>query len=278
MYSKGYGIADLEHSVAVTPDTRFRTASVAKPLTAAAVMALAGEGRLDLDASIRTYCSAWPANHKTITARQLLGHLAGIRHYQKSREAVGTTAYFSIEESLALFRNDPLLHEPGSSYAYSTYGYSLLGCAIEGAPGQRYADYMRERVFERAGMARTRVDFHYDVVPGRASGYMLMTEETHRSLPPAAKGVARPGQIYNASLHDTSMKVPGGGLLSTAEDLVRFGIALNTGTLLRKDIVDAMWTDQKTSDGRRCAATMRSAAWRQLDLPLEGRPAGCVSL
>jgi CubicO group peptidase (beta-lactamase class C family) len=250
VYSKGFGMADLEHGVAVTPNTRFRTASVAKPLTAAGVMALWEAGRLDLDAPVRQYCPAWPASHKTITARQLLAHLAGVRHYQKPREAIGTTAYFSIDDSLALFRNDALMHEPGSRYLYSTYGYSILGCAIEGASGLGYAEYMRQRVFDRAGMARTRTDFHYDVVPDRASGYMLMTEETHRSLPPSARAVAKPGQIYNASLHDTSMKVPGGGLVSTAEDLARFGIALNTAALLRKDTVETMWTEQKTTGGR----------------------------
>ena len=249
VYSKGYGEADLENHVPVTPSTAFRTASVAKPLTATAVVQLARAGKLDLDAPIRQYCQAWPEKHPIITARQLLGHLAGVRHYAKRGESSGTTTYFSIEEALALFKNDPLLHEPGSKYSYTTYGYTVLGCAIEGASGLSYVDYMTRHVFEPAGMTRTRQDFHYFVIPNRARGYMVMDQRTYDSLPPSAQAIAQPGVVYNANLHDTSMKVPGGGLVSTAEDLVRFGIAINTGALLPKDAVEEMWKEQATTSG-----------------------------
>jgi len=249
VYSKAFGMANLELQAPAKTTTAFRTASVAKPLTAAGVMTLVQAGKLDLDAPIRRYCPAWPEKHPVITARQLLGHLAGVRHYTKQGESTGTTTYFSIEESMVLFKDDPLLFEPGAKYSYSTYGYSILGCAIEGASGMPYAQYMDEHVFRPAGMAHTRVDFHYFVIPDRAAGYMKLDEETYKSLPASAQAIARPGTIYNAMLHDTSMKVPAGGLLSTAEDLARFGIALNTGALLPKEAVEAMWTEQKTTAG-----------------------------
>lgn len=249
VFEKGYGEADLEHGVAVTTGTAFRTASVAKPLTATAVVQLAQAGKLDLDAPIRQYCPAWPDKHPTVTARQLLGHLGGVRHYARQGESTGTRAYFSIEEALALFKDDALLHEPGTKYSYTTYGYTLLGCAIEGASGQSYIDYMTEHVFTPAGMTRTQQDFHYFVIPDRARGYMVLDERTYRSLPASAQRIAKPGTVYNANLHDTSMKVPGGGFVSTAGDLVRFGIAVNTGALLPKAAVEMMWTEQKTTAG-----------------------------
>lgn len=249
VYSKGFGLADLEHGIAVTPNTAFRTASVAKPITATGVMRLVRDGKLDLDAPIRQYCAAWPEKHPVVTARQVLGHLAGIRHYVRRGESTGTTTHFSIGEALAAFKDDPLLHAPGTKYLYSTHGYTLLGCAIEGASGMSYADYMTANVFAPAGMTATRLDFHYFVIPNRARGYMLLDDEAYKSLPPSARAIAKPGLVYNAPLHDTSMKVPGGGLLSTADDLVRFGIALNTGALLPKEAVEMMWVEQKTTSG-----------------------------
>jgi CubicO group peptidase (beta-lactamase class C family) len=250
IHSKSYGTADLEHGVPVKATTAFRTASVAKPLTAAAVMALVEDGAIDLDTPVRTYCPAWPENHPAITLRQVLGHLAGIRHYTKRGESTGTTHYFSVDDSLALFKDDPLLHEPGARYLYSTYGFSLAACAIEGAAGKPFETVVRERVFARAGMTRTRLDRVYEIIPDRARGYQVLTQEVFDSLPPSVRGFAKVGAVYNADLHDTSMKVAGGGFVSTAEDLVRFGMALNTGALLKKDSVERMWTEQQTPDGK----------------------------
>jgi CubicO group peptidase (beta-lactamase class C family) len=125
----------------------------------------------------------------------------------------------------------------------------VLGCAIEGASGMPYDAYLREHVLTPAKMTRTRLDRHWDVVPDRARGYILPTPELIDELPPAARTFARAGEIYNAPFHDTSMKIPGGGLLSTAEDLVRFGVAVQTQALLRKDTVDRMWTEGRTTTG-----------------------------
>ena len=250
VYLKSFGQANLEHGVPAKPATAFRTASVAKPLTAAAAMALVEDGRLDLDAPVRTYCPAWPAKHPTITTRQLLGHLAGVRHYAKPGESSGKDHYFTIADSLKLFAEDPLLHPPGSKYFYSTYGFSVVACAIEGASGQSFEAFMRDRVFAKAKMTRTRLDRVFEIIPDRAAGYQMLTEERFKRLPPAVSVFAKVGDVYNAVLHDTSMKVAGGGFVSTAEDLVNFGIALDTGTLLKKSTVEQMWTSQATPDGK----------------------------
>jgi serine beta-lactamase-like protein LACTB len=249
VYSKGYGMADLEHGVQVKATTAFRTASIAKSVTATGVMTLVEAGKLDLDRPVRTYCPAWPEKHPIITPRQILGHLAGIRHYAKPGESSGTSHFFTITDSLALFKNDDLLHAPGTKYVYSTYGYSVLACAIEGASGVSFEQFMRERVFVPAAMSRTRLDRIYEIIPDRAAGYQVLTEAAFKQLPPSIASFAKVGGVYNAGLHDTSMKVAGGGLVSTAEDLVHFGIALNTGKLLKKDTVEQMWTEGKLTDG-----------------------------
>jgi serine beta-lactamase-like protein LACTB len=250
VYAKGFGMADLEHRLPVNNTTAFRTASVAKPITATGVMWLAEQGQLDLDAPIQKYCPAFPEKQWPITARLLLGHQAGIRHYAKPGESAGTQHYFSIADSLALFKNDPLLHEPGTKYVYTTFGFSVLGCAIEGASGQPYETFMREKVFMPAGMTRTRLDRIWDIIPDRARGYMLLTGDAWKTLAPAAQAFARADTVYNAPFHDTSMKIAGGGLVSTAEDLARFGIAVLTHRLLKQATQEQMWRDGTTRDGK----------------------------
>lgn len=248
-YAKGFGMSDLENSVAANAETVYRTASIAKSMTATAVMQLAEQGRLDLDAPVQKHCASFPQKPWPVTARQLLGHLGGVRHYKSGREASGTDHYYSVPESLAIFKDEPLVHEPGTKFNYTTYGYSLLGCAIEGASGMSYDEYMRKNVFQTAEMTRTTIDDFRMIVPGRARGYMRLDQQTYAQLPEAAKRIARVGEIYNSSLHDTSMKVPGGGLVSTSVDLVKFAIALKSGRLVKKSTLEQMWTQQKTKDG-----------------------------
>ena len=155
VYAGAFGTADVENGVIATPETRFRTASIAKTMTATAVLQLHERGDLDLDAPIQTYCSAFPQKPWPVTARQLLGHQAGVRHYVKPGESSGTQHFFTVTDSLQLFANDPLLFEPGTKYSYTTYGFSVLGCAIEGVTKMAYADYMRTRIFEPAAMTHT---------------------------------------------------------------------------------------------------------------------------
>jgi len=249
VYANGFGLADLENSVPATAETVYRTASIAKPITATGIMLLAEQGKLDLDAPIQKYCPAFPDKPWPVTARQLLGHLGGIRHYKSGGEATGTKHYFTIADSLDTFKDEPLLHEPGSKYQYSTYGYSVLGCVLEGASGMSYEDFLRARVFGPAGMSQTRTDNHYELIPRRARGYQKLSQRQYDSLPEAAQRIAQVGAHYNADMHDTSMKVPGGGLVSTAADLVRLALAYQNNTLLKAETKQQMWTRQRTKDG-----------------------------
>jgi serine beta-lactamase-like protein LACTB len=215
VWSKPYGLADLEDSVPVTVSSVFRTASIGKPMTATAVMQLWEQGKLDLDAPVQRYCRAFPRKRWPVTARQLLAHRSGIRD-KTPEEETNYRHYDTVEASLTIFANDFLLFEPGTAFRYTSYGYDVLGCVIEGASGMRYLDYMARRVFTPAGMRHTRLDDAREIIPHRVSGYALDTT----------------GRIRNSIHDDMSNRIPAGGFVSTPEDLVRFGIAVLRGTLV----------------------------------------------
>ena len=224
VYSKGFGTADLENSVAATRETLYRTASIAKTFTAVAAMTLVEAGRLDLDAPVQRYCAPFPEKQWPVTTRELLSHTSGIRHY-KPGEPEYTHHYANLADGLALFANEPLLFRPGSAFQYSTYGYSVAGCAIEGAAGERFADYLAAHVLRPAGMTHTFVDDSLEIVPHRARGYQLVD-----------------GAVKNSVLMDSSYKIPGGGYVTTAEDLLRFAQALLDGKLVKAATLRQMWT------------------------------------
>src|SRR5689334_12070869 len=232
VYSKAFGQADVENDVKATPETLIRTGSIAKPISAAAALTLVDAGKLDLDAPVQKYCPAFPQKQWTVTTRQLLGHVAGVHHY-KGTDFESTKHYANMSDGFEMFANDPLLFEPGTKYQYSTYGYSVVGCAIEGASGEKFADYVAKHVLAPAGMTHTFIDDVYEIVPHRARGYQK-----------------REGKVENAGLMDSSYKLPGGGYVSTAEDLVRFQVAMMDGKIVKPATVEMMWTSQKTSDGK----------------------------
>ena len=137
-WSAGFGSADLENFVPATSHTLYRIASISKSITATATMLLWQQGKLDLDAPLQKYCSAFPRTDTPITIRELLGHLGGIRYYKSDSQddpEVGNTKHFlnPIQGGIDFFKNDPLVAKPGTEFHYSTQGYTLVGCAIEGA-------------------------------------------------------------------------------------------------------------------------------------------------
>jgi serine beta-lactamase-like protein LACTB len=234
LWSYGFGLADLEQQVPATGATVYRLASISKTITAVAVMQLAEQGKLDLVEPIQRYCPAFPEKPWPITPRQLLVHLGGIRGYRSQEEFFGTGHYTNVVEPLALFKADPLLHEPGTQFSYTTYGYNVLGCTVEGASGMRYVDYVREHIFQPAGMRHTRPDDVYAIIPNRARSY----------------GKTPGGEIHHAPLIDTSNKIPGGGFCATVEDLAKFAIAVQMGVLVTKATLEQMFTPQKTQSGQ----------------------------
>ncbi len=230
VYSRAFGTADIENNLPATSESLFRTGSIAKPLAAVAALTLADAGKLDLDAPVQQYCPDFPKKQWTITTRELLSHTAGIRHY-KGEETLSTVHYPTMSAAFAIFANDPLLFEPSTQYSYSTYAYTIVGCVIEGIAHQSYYDYLAAHVLKPAGMTHTFVDDQFAIVPHRVRGYQNVK-----------------GQIRNAGPMDSSYKIPGGGLVTTAEDLVRFEDAMLGGKLIKPQTREAAWTPLPVPD------------------------------
>jgi len=237
-WGDGFGFADVENNVPASEHTLFRLGSISKPLTAVAAMELWEQGKIDLDAPVQKYCPAFPQKPSPITTREVMGHLGGIRHYRAEAQQDlegGNTKHFEdpIQAGLDFFKNDPLVDEPGKHFHYSTQGYTVVGCVIEGASGTKYVDFVREHVFAPAGMEQTRADNRFTVIPYRTRFY-TKTET---------------GTVQNADFLDSSYKIPGGGWLSSAEDMARFEVAMLHDKLVKRATRELMWTPLKPFDG-----------------------------
>jgi CubicO group peptidase (beta-lactamase class C family) len=232
VWSEGFGHADLEQQVPVTRDTKFRIGSVSKSVTAAALAQLVEQGKLDLDAPVQRYVPSFPDKGKPVSIRQLAGHLAGIRHY-KGDEFLLARRFNSVTESLAIFKDDPLLFDPGTRYSYSSYGWNLLSAVVEGASGQNFLDYMRANVFERLALKSMAADENDKIIAHRTRFYQRNSA----------------GAVTNAPYVDNSYKWAGGGLLSTTDDLVRFAFAHLQPGFLKAETLAVLFTSQKTNVG-----------------------------
>lgn len=217
------GFIDVENSVPATINSVYRIASISKPITAVAVMQLWEKGLINLDEDVRKYIPYFPKKKWTITVRQLLNHTSGIRTY-KEGEFHSKIFYANTREALKVFENDTLKFKPGSDYLYTTLGYTVLSAIVESASQKPFHVYIKENILDPSGMTSTYIDVQREIIPFRARGYI--------------KNSIR--KLENAQLADLSIKVAGGGLLSTANDLLLFAKYLLNGTLIKKSTLDSM--------------------------------------
>ncbi|MGI9265545.1 MAG: serine hydrolase domain-containing protein, partial [Gammaproteobacteria bacterium] len=246
IFEGAFGFADVENSVLATPATKYRSASISKWLTSTAAMRLAEQGRLELDESIHQYCPQFPKKRWPITTRQLLTHTAGVRHYadyeselsnaqtaeeraeietRQTRDQLSTyTRYTDVDATLDTFKDDPLVFEPGTSWLYSSFGYRLLACVLEGASGRTYRDLLEGEIMNSAGMESTMPDDAWAIIPHRAAGYRL------------DRGAA----LRRADLRDVSENLPAGGHLTMATDLMAFSHAFHAGQLVSTQSASVM--------------------------------------
>lgn len=231
-WARGFGYADAEDGSPMKPESSFRLASVTKPMTAVAVLQLVEQGKMDLDAEIQTYVPYFPKKNHPVTVRQLLAHLGGISHYRDFAKELHIKEHRDTKEAIAIFQDFDLVAEPGTKFRYSSYGYNLLGAAIEGASGQPYGEYMREHVWGPAGMADTRMDDPRAFIPNRVRGYDWEN-----------------GRLVNSEFVDTSSRFAAGGVRSTMPDLLKFARASLDGRLLPKARMDEMMTPATVKDG-----------------------------
>jgi serine beta-lactamase-like protein LACTB, mitochondrial len=234
VWSAAFGYANLARHARVTRTTMFRIGSVSKTLTSIAVAQLVQQGKLDLDAPVQRYVPSFPQKRWPVTTRELAGHLAGIRHYQ-GNEFLSNTPYPSVTAALAIFENDSLLFEPGTRFWYSSYGFNLISAVIEGSSRETFLAYIGAHVIRPLGLTHTAPDRVDSLIPDRTSFYDPDTVH---------------GGFQVAPPVDNSYKWAGGGFLSSAEDLVRFGSALLQPGFLPQPSLDLLFTSQKTRDGQ----------------------------
>lgn len=282
-------MADVENRVPCHPDTVMRIASISKSMTMAVVAKLWQDGKLDLDKPVQSYVPSFPTKtfnkeQVTITTKQLVSHLAGIRHYEKTSNSSGKNKetaskevkdkknkeeansaaaknsdsskkefyikerFESVQEALKLFQDDDLVLKPGTSFSYSTHGWTLVSAVVEAAAGDPFTVVMK-KFFQVMGLKYTYLDEPRPLIYNR-SGYYHKTKT---------------GRLENVPYVDNSWKWAGGGFLSTVGDLLRFGNAMiysyqwrselgnsHPPGYLQAETIQAMWTPQSRS---------QSAAW-----------------
>lgn len=226
LLDQGYGLANREWNIPNDGDVKFRLGSLSKQFTAVAIMLLNQQGKLDLDAPIKTWLPDAPAAWDAITPRHLLSHTAGVPNFTAfaDYEALKTRPA-TMAQLIARFSDRPLDFAPGSRFAYSNSGYVLLSAIIEAASGQTYADFITANLFQPLGMSDSGYDRHDVILPRRASGYA-----------PGADGVV------NADYVDMSIPTGAGALYSTTHDLLKWEQGLFGGRLLNAQSMTALTT------------------------------------
>ncbi|WP_165769894.1 serine hydrolase domain-containing protein [Flagellimonas pacifica] len=246
VYASAQGFADLELNIPATTESVYRIGSISKSMTAVLTMTLVEKGKLKIDIPIQNYCGIFPDKNVPINLKRLLTHQGGIRHYNFDKieeEYYSITRYSSSSDAISIFKNDSLITIPGTKHFYSSYGYTLIGCAIEHITNTSFEEALQKYVLDVAQMSQTQLDYYEKIIPNRAKTYDLEKDSGFK----------------NTRQVDLSNKFPGGGILSTPTDLVKFGNALLNHTLLKNATLKKMWKEQKTSTGE---STNYALGWR----------------
>ena len=225
---QGFGLANIEHRAPVHPDTVFQTGSIGKMFTAALAMLLVEDGKLDLDAPLRTYLPDAPADWQAVTLRHLLGHTGGI-----GRAELDLQREYTDDELLTAIYARPLMFTPGSRWDYSNEGYMLIGLLIGKVTGESWRQLVSERIFRPLGMRTARPLSDEEIVMNRAAGYEL-TPQGHRNQ----RWVSR-------SLNATA----DGSLYMSMIDYVKWDAAVAARRLLQTDSWQQMLTPVRLSGG-----------------------------
>jgi D-alanyl-D-alanine carboxypeptidase len=235
VYSKAFGMANLELGVPARPETVYEIGSITKQFTAAAIMGLAEEGKLSLDDPMSRFFPDWPEAGRTATVKQLLNHTSGIKSYTSIPRWRSLMALPLTHDSIvALFKNEPADFAPGTDWRYDNSGYYLLGLIIENVTGQAYSTYIAQHLFEPAGLNSTSYCGSNAIVPGRAGGYS-----------------ASSAGIVNAAPIFVDQAYAAGGICSTTADLITWTRALQSGKVVKSASYQAMTTPIPLASGKR---------------------------
>jgi CubicO group peptidase (beta-lactamase class C family) len=235
LHARGYGMANLEHGVGITPSTVFDIASVAKQFAAFAILVLAEEGAIDLEDDVRAHIPELPDFGEPLRIRHLLHHTAGLRDWPGVLRMGGWdfADVLSHEQILAMVRNQRRLNfPPGSEFAYSNTGYNLLAEIVARATGMPFAEWTHRHLFEPLAMASTHFhDDHTRLVPSRADAYARDARGGFRRVP------------SNLTALGSS------SLFTTLEDLAKWIAHLDAPPAGREDVVARMHTPGALDSG-----------------------------
>lgn len=234
MFSKTYGLANLEENIKVTSETNFRLASVTKQFTAVAILQLVEKGKLSLQTKLSECFPTLPAYARKINVKQLLNHTSGILDYDEEIDESGLKEQLSdadVLKSCMAFQST--YFEPGTAYRYSNTAYVLLGLIIEKYSGNSYSEYLKEHIFKPLKMNHT-VAYLKGVnkVDNRAYGYALKEKKWTRK-----------------DQSSTSATLGDGGIYSNMKDLLKWDAALNRSQLLTPQSWNLAFAPQRLNDG-----------------------------
>ncbi|WP_310833251.1 serine hydrolase domain-containing protein [Paenibacillus pedocola] len=225
--AKGYNMSDYANNLPNGPETIHHIGSLTKAFTAAAVLQLQEAGKLSVDDPVDTYIKDYP--HHEVTLRHLLTHTSGTPEYTRLPGFLNDlNVKVSVDELIAKFKDLPLEFEPGSRFSYSNSGYVLLGAVIERVSGQSYSDYLRGHIFTPLGMKRSGYLTKDSIPTDVAVGYSLLTPEVSEIAQPI----------------DMTVPYSAGGIYSTVEDLYKWLMGLENGTILSRASWEAMRTPE----------------------------------
>jgi CubicO group peptidase (beta-lactamase class C family) len=225
LHAKGYGLANLELAAPVQTNSVFEIASLTKQFTAAAVLLLAHEGKLQLDDPLTKFLEDGPNSWQEITVRQLLSHTAGLEHrFEKSFEGSLLLDY-TTEGMLASAKAIPSFARPGERFRYSDLGYFLLGLIIERVQSRTYGEFLSDRFFVPLGMSSTQIQDQSQIVSNRVAGYTI-----------------RDGKLVNIRRNWQFGLTSHFGVLSTVEDMAKWEESLWTDRVLPLAVRQQLWT------------------------------------
>ncbi len=233
IYKKGFGLANMEWNIPNTPDTRFRLGSITKQFTAALILQLVQEGKIQLDDPMSKYVPDYPKKiADRVTVHHLLTHTSGIPSYTGLSNFMKDHSRdpYTPVEFLKIFRDLDFEFEPGSKFNYNNSGYFLLGVIIEKVTGKSYAEALQERIFGPLKMSSSGYDLHSPLMNKRAGAYQATLDG-----------------FENAPYLDMSIPYAAGSLHSTVEDLYLWDQALYTDQVVSAKSRDRMFTPDKNN-------------------------------
>lgn len=229
-----YGLANVELNVPVSESTLFEMGSVAKVVTAAAVMTLVEGGKVSLDDSVRKYVTEFPAEWDDIKIRHLLTHTSGLPEYTESAPAdVFFRKNYAITDHLKEIMRQKRMFAAGEKSYYCNANYLVAGLVIERVSGEPYFDFVKRNVLDKAGMTRTQAEDAETIIPNRSASY-----------------ARQDGKLTNAYAISATSGWSAGSYVTTAEDLVKLMAALNSGRIVKVETAHMMSEPWRDGQGR----------------------------